>query len=212
MKAFEGMIRGFEVIIHTNHLNLLYSKMPNQRMMRWRLLLEDFHPIVKHIAGDNNLSADALSRLKMVDDAYDVQEWEPPSKRLTYSDDNPHVEMLHSMLELDNKDNTYDKSLYESTGEQQDAEDSFALSFSHMQQDQQNDRAFNNEVEKLLRQNLDRFTQKEIDGIQLIHENDRVLVPMAARERLINLYHETLVHPGIDKQLNTMKSVLFGQK
>ena len=34
MKAFEGMVRGFEVIIHTDHLNLLYSKMPNQRMMR----------------------------------------------------------------------------------------------------------------------------------------------------------------------------------
>ena len=82
MKAFEGMIRGFEVIIHTNHLNLLYSKMPNQRMMRWRLLLEDFHPIVKHIAGDNNLSADALSRLKMEDNAYNVQEWEQPSKNI----------------------------------------------------------------------------------------------------------------------------------
>ena len=134
MKAFEGMVRGFKVIIHTDHLNLLYSKMPNQRMMRWRLLLEDFHPIVTHIAGDNNLSA----------------EWEPPSKRLSYSND-PHVEMLHSMLELDYKDDTYDESLYEMTDEQEEAEDSFALSLSRMQRDQQNDRAFNDEVEKLLR-------------------------------------------------------------
>ena len=150
MKAFEGMIRGFEVIIHTNHLNLLYSKMPNQQMMRWRLLLEVFHPIVKHIAGDDNLSADALSRLNMEDNAYNVEEWEPLSKRLSYSNDDPHVEMLHLMLELDYKDNTNDKSLYELTEEQQEAKDSFALSLSWMQQDEQNNQAFNDEVEKLL--------------------------------------------------------------
>ena len=96
--------------------------------------------------------------------------------------------------------------------EQEDAEDSFALSLSRMQRDQHNNRAFNDEVEKLLRQNPDRFTQMEIDGIELIHENDRVLVPVAARERLINWYHETLVHPGIDKQLNTMKSVFTWPK
>ena len=86
------------------------------------------------------------------------------------------------MLELDYEDNTYDESLYELTGEQQDVEDSFALSLSRMQRDQQNDRAFNDEMEKLLRRDPDRFTRKEIDGIELIHDNDRVLVPMAARE------------------------------
>ena len=67
-------------------------------------------------------------------------------------------------------------------------------------------------MEKLLRQNPDRFTRKEIDGIELIHDNDRVLVPMAARERLINWYHMILVHPGIDKQLNTMRSVFTWPK
>ena len=29
--------------------------------MRWRLLLEDSNPAVKHIAGEKNLLADALS-------------------------------------------------------------------------------------------------------------------------------------------------------
>ena len=105
--------------------------MPNQQMMRWSLLLEDFHPQVKHIAGDNNLSADALLRLKIEDDAYNVQKWEPPSKRLSDSN-NPHIKILHLMLELDYEDDTYNKSLYEQTGEQQEAEDSFALSLSHM--------------------------------------------------------------------------------
>ena len=32
--------------------------------MRWRLILEDFGPELKYIEGDNNVFADALSRLE----------------------------------------------------------------------------------------------------------------------------------------------------
>ena len=39
LKAFSGVIRGQDLTVHTDHLNLLYSKLPSQRMTRWRLLL-----------------------------------------------------------------------------------------------------------------------------------------------------------------------------
>ena len=35
--------------------------------MRWRLILEEFSPELKYIKGDNNIIADALSRLEMSD-------------------------------------------------------------------------------------------------------------------------------------------------
>ena len=53
-------------------------------MMRWRLLLEEFHPTVKHIAGKDNEAADALSRLDMDDKQYDTVQWEEPNPPLTY--------------------------------------------------------------------------------------------------------------------------------
>jgi hypothetical protein len=61
LKTFEGVIRGQDLTIHTDHMNLLYQKLPSQRMMRWRLLLEEFHPKVVHIKGIDNDAADALS-------------------------------------------------------------------------------------------------------------------------------------------------------
>ena len=67
MKAFEGILRGCELIVHTDHLNLLYSEMPSQRMVRWRLLMEEFHPTVLHVAGKDNDAADTLSRLDIDD-------------------------------------------------------------------------------------------------------------------------------------------------
>ena len=47
LKFFEGIIRGQDVVVHKDHLNLLYQAMPAQQMVRWRLLLEEFYPIVK---------------------------------------------------------------------------------------------------------------------------------------------------------------------
>ena len=32
-KAFEGILRGAEVIVHTDHLNLLYQKSPTQKIV-----------------------------------------------------------------------------------------------------------------------------------------------------------------------------------
>lgn len=43
VKAFKGMIRGFNLTIHTELLNFLYKKLLNKQMVRWRLLLEEFH-------------------------------------------------------------------------------------------------------------------------------------------------------------------------
>ena len=35
--------------------------------MRWRLILEEFGPELKYIKGENNVVADALSRLEFID-------------------------------------------------------------------------------------------------------------------------------------------------
>jgi hypothetical protein len=46
----------------------LYGKLSNDRITRRRLLVEDYGPIYVHIAGKNNIVADALSRLEKDDD------------------------------------------------------------------------------------------------------------------------------------------------
>ena len=41
-------------------------------MVRWRLWLEEFAPLFKHVAGIDNDAADALSRLEMIEKLSDV--------------------------------------------------------------------------------------------------------------------------------------------
>jgi hypothetical protein len=54
--------------VHTDHLNILYGKLSNDRITRWRLLLEEYGPKYVHITGKNNIVADALSRLEKDED------------------------------------------------------------------------------------------------------------------------------------------------
>jgi transposase InsO family protein len=63
LKEFKNILLGQKLIVHTDHKNLLYQKMSSDRIIRWRLLIEEFGPTFLHIKGEKNVIADALSRL-----------------------------------------------------------------------------------------------------------------------------------------------------
>ena len=189
LKAFEGILRGQEVICHTDHLNLLYQEMPTQRMVRWRLLLEEFHPIMKHVAGKDNDAADALSRLDMLDnEGYDELEWEQPNKPLKYTNDKEQLtQMLYSAIEE----------------EQFQGNDKFPLATDLMQFYQQRDKDLQNK----LKNNNKLYTTKTVERYDLVHYNDKILVPEALKERVLDWYHTMLVHPGVDRMEASIRAV-----
>jgi hypothetical protein len=63
LKEFRDILLGQQVIVHIDHLNILYGKLSNDCITRWILLLEEYGPNYVHIAGKNNIVANALSRL-----------------------------------------------------------------------------------------------------------------------------------------------------
>jgi hypothetical protein len=67
LREFHNIILGYKIIVHTDHKKLTYAKSTSDRVMRWRLLIEEFGPEFKYIQGKHNLIADALSRLEMKD-------------------------------------------------------------------------------------------------------------------------------------------------
>jgi hypothetical protein len=63
LREFRNILFGQKLIIHTDHKNIVYGNLSNSRIARWRLLLEEFGPEYRHVAGKDNIVADALSRM-----------------------------------------------------------------------------------------------------------------------------------------------------
>jgi transposase InsO family protein len=79
LKEFKNILLGQKLIVHTDHQNLLYQKMSTDRIIRWRLLLEEFGATFEHVKGEKNVVADALSRL----DADFEQEFDSTPTKIT---------------------------------------------------------------------------------------------------------------------------------
>ena len=64
LREYRSMLYGCkELHVYTDHKNNTFSKLNTQRVIRWRMFLEDFGPKIHYIKGPDNVIADALSRL-----------------------------------------------------------------------------------------------------------------------------------------------------
>ena len=67
LKEFRNILLGQQIRVYTDHKNLTYKTFNTERVMRWRLILEEFGPELIYIQGDKNIVADALSRLEIAE-------------------------------------------------------------------------------------------------------------------------------------------------
>ena len=68
LKEFCNILLGQKIVVHTDRKNLTCKNFNTERVMRWRLILEEYGPTLHYIKGERNIVADALSRIGMVQD------------------------------------------------------------------------------------------------------------------------------------------------
>ena len=67
IKEFLNILLGHHMMVYNNHKNLTYKLFKTERVMSWRLILEEFGPELKYIKSENNVIYNALYRLDMSD-------------------------------------------------------------------------------------------------------------------------------------------------
>ena len=65
LKEFCNILLGQQITVFTDHKKLTYKRFNTERVMRWRLILEEFGPQLTYINGEKNIVADALSHLDL---------------------------------------------------------------------------------------------------------------------------------------------------
>ena len=74
LKEFRNILLGQKIKVYTDHKNLTYKNFNTERVMRWRLILEEYGPQLEYIKGEKNVLADALSRLDIKKDTIETLE------------------------------------------------------------------------------------------------------------------------------------------
>lgn len=171
LKEFRNILLGQQIVVYTDHQNLTYKVFNVERVMRWRLIIEQFGVELRYIKGENNIVADALSRLGL----------EPSLK----SDCDPAVVETPSS-----------RLLAEAFAFDESISDEFPLQFKHIQLEQQKDQALMTKV----RQQPSKYAVTNFRGggtdRKLITRNERIVVPVPLQKRIVRWYHHILCHPG----------------
>jgi hypothetical protein len=90
LKEFRTILLGQQLIVHTDHENLTHKHFNSDRVvMRRRLYIEEYSPNLRYIKGIKNLAADALSRLRILNNPMNEAHFNEglPSELYTFDDE-----------------------------------------------------------------------------------------------------------------------------
>jgi RNase H-like domain found in reverse transcriptase/Integrase zinc binding domain len=175
LKEFWDIRLGQRIQIHTDHQNLTCKNFNTERVMRWRLLLEEYDPELIYIKGENNIVADALSRLELVE--------EPTLEEL------PKEEVA---------------SLFAGDIREFDLPTDYPLSYAEIQEKQQTDRYLRHrrlEPDSPYKYTTFKFAGSDFRPVT---KEDKIVLPKALQHKAVQYYHAILCHPGQTRTELTM--------
>jgi len=73
LKEHRNMLLGQEIEVFTDHKNPVCKHFNTERVMRWRLLPEEFEPKLTCVKGSNDIVADALSQLETAEEEFSAE-------------------------------------------------------------------------------------------------------------------------------------------
>ena len=70
------MLLGGNLKIYTDHKNLIFRTLSLERVLRWRMYMEQFYYTLEYLEGEKNILADCFSRLPRMNNKITVGEKE----------------------------------------------------------------------------------------------------------------------------------------
>ena len=199
LKEFKNILFGQKLIVHTDHKNILYGNLSNDRITRWRLFLEEYAPTFVHVKGDDNVVADALSRMDTENDTLAS---------------GPEIAMCMAQLyrdesvEIPDPSNAHEMSHAFGADAREVEDEKFPMRPRLVSHEQQKDIV----IKALLEKGLNEVTTETVEDATLVMFKGRIVVPKTLQKRIVAWYHEYLIHPGETRMIETMSKLYFWPK
>ena len=166
LKEFRNILLGQQIEVHTDHKNLTCKHFNTERVLRWRLILEEYNPDLKYIKGEDNIVADALSRLDLKDPT-DLTTPEQMAEAFAADDDD---------LEIPT--------------------DTYPLAHDLLEQEQRRDEYLQNDLDKRPENYRQEEFKRAGHTYTLLTKDGKIVVPKSLQRKTVEWYHWMLMHPG----------------
>lgn len=207
-KTFRTMLLGARITVHSDHRNLTHelTAFTSQRVLRWRLLLEEFNPTFHHVPGATNKLADALSR---VPTGATSSEGKPPSP--SNDRDQDGYCMLKDDPSLADCLLVYPE--FDETGRH-------PFHFGTIREYQQNDNEWRNAWQLAAQKAPEQHVVKNFNGVELLCYAPKskpsawkIAIPTIMLPKLVAWYHLTLAHAeGMTRLGDTISAHFYHPK
>ena len=112
LKEYRNILLGHHIEVFTDHKNLVYKNFNTERVMRWRLLIEEFGPKLTYIKGASNVVADALSRMRLTEEEFSPEAFAGDAETGDFPKEYP---LSYAQIEYNqSKDNKLQKAIKDS--------------------------------------------------------------------------------------------------
>jgi hypothetical protein len=171
------------MIVHTDHENLTYKHFNSDRIMRWRLFIEEYSPNLHYIKGIKHAAADALSWLGIL--------------KIPMNEEHSTEELFSELYAFDDEDLP---------------KMAFPLSYAFLGKTQSVDVAVLKETAKTKSLYFMQPFAGAGKTRELICYNGKIVVPKKLQARIIQRYHEYLGHSSINQTKETISQHLWWPK
>jgi len=204
LRAYRNILLGHEIIIHTDHKNLVNDRTRHEssRIQRWVWLIEEFSPVFKYLPGVENPVADALSRLEHESSS---------SEEIDVTPTGEYINPAECFVTLDSDflnvfDEHDEEHLAENvfSGDDKDLDIGYPLSAQTIKEYQRQDQDLLNRLKT-----KPEYSDTVLEGSDLITYRDRIFIPHALRSSIVEWYHSMLGHPGVKRTAATIAQHLI---